>query len=533
MFELFNNRRDTIIALTFGLIFCYFNVLGYYLEHSLFVKFDIILFAILNAITFSMIVGEGYLRLRKYLIKYHLSLSLLETKITKKSKYKYFWYCVVCMNLAYIPVFLAYYPGLFAYDVMSQIPQAIGSYNLHHPLIHTLYLQFFYYIIGGKCGSNTVGIACASIVQMFIFTMMISYIHLFLYKIGMGIKIRWVLLALSCLLPYFSVLSISMTKDVFFTGFMGMLCVCLFYWEKCPSHYNAVKNVGIYIISLIGVILFRNNGIYTVVLSFGIGIIILVIKRKIFKYFWSTLIGMIFALIISSGLSLVLSAEKGSGNEALSLPYQQISYVYHVENANLSENELSEILELIPNVVNYNPYLSDQVKGNATGNQNIGKLFSCYVKLFQKYPMDYLQAFLQHNLGYFYIGDETHSTIYGKTAEGREGYLLTDTKGGFDVVHTSYFPVLEKLYEYLYTINNYQNLFVLKLLCSPSIYFWIIFLLFTYLLDMRQTGMLTFSLVGIFILTLLAGPCVLIRYAFPYIVCVPILLAVVLSEKNS
>lgn len=324
-----------------------------------------------------------------------------------------------------------------------------------------------------------------------------------------------------------------MTKDVFFTGFMGMLCVCLFYWEKQPSHYNALRNIILYIIAITGVILFRNNGIYAVVLSFGIGLGTLVIKKKNFKYLWSTLIGIIFALIISNALSLILSAEKGSGNEALSLPYQQMSYVYHVENEKLSENELSEILEIIPNVVNYNPYLSDQVKGNATGNQNMEMLFSCYIKLFQKYPIDYLQAFLQHNLGYFYIGDETHSTIYGKTIEGREGYLLTDTKGGFDVVHVSYFPALEKLYEYLYTTNEYQNLFVLKWLCSPATYFWMIFLLFVYLLDMKRTGILTFSLVGSFILTLFAGPGVLIRYAFPYIVCVPILLAAVLSEKNN
>lgn len=531
MFELFKNKRDTTIALAFGIPFCFINLLGKYLESHLTASFDNVLFVILNTIFFSPIVGEIYLRLRKYLISYPLS-SSFESEITLKQKYIYFLICVVCMNLAYIPVLLAYYPGLFAYDVAWQISQSTGGFYRHHPLIHTLYLQFFYYIVGEKCNNYTVGIACASAMQMFLFTMMVSYIHLFLYTIGVNVKIRRVLLALSSLLPYFSVLSISMTKDVFFTGFMGILCVCLFYWEKYPPHYNTVGNIGLYIISVIGVILFRNNGIFAVVMSFGIGTGILVIKRKNFKYLWSTLTGIILALIISEGLSFTLSAGKGSGNEALSLPYQQISYVYHAKKEELSNEELSEILEIIPTVENYNPHLSDPVKGSATGNQNLRKLFSCYIRLFQKYPLDYFQAFLQHNLGYFYIGDKTHAAIYGTTAESRQGYLLTDTKDGFGVIHVSRFSALEKLYEYLYTTNKYQELFILRLLCSPATYFWMILLLFTYVLDMGRRGIVTFTLIGFFILTLLAGPCVLIRYAFPYIVCIPILLTMILSDKN-
>ena len=89
MFELFKNKRDTTIALAFGIPFCFINLLGKYLESHLTASFDNVLFVILNTIFFSPIVGEIYLRLRKYLISYPLS-SSFESEITLKQKYIYF-----------------------------------------------------------------------------------------------------------------------------------------------------------------------------------------------------------------------------------------------------------------------------------------------------------------------------------------------------------------------------------------------------------------------------------------------------------
>ncbi len=83
------------------------------------------------------------------------------------SDIQYFCIVAVMIFLLWLPVFLAYYPGIFAYDVMDQIPQKAGSYNTHHPLIHTLYLQFFYYYVGKYIFNNyNIGIALASIVQI-------------------------------------------------------------------------------------------------------------------------------------------------------------------------------------------------------------------------------------------------------------------------------------------------------------------------------------------------------------------------------
>lgn len=133
---------------------------------------------------------------------------------------QYFTAVALFQFLSWIPVFLAYYPGLFAYDVMSQIPQKIGTYSTHHPLLHTLYLQFFYYIIGNRiCKSFNIGIACATLVQMAIFSAMLSFTHSYLRRIKIHYKIRLIYIAVTSFSPFFFDAGNFYVKGYFFFGF--------------------------------------------------------------------------------------------------------------------------------------------------------------------------------------------------------------------------------------------------------------------------------------------------------------------------
>lgn len=45
----------------------------------------------------------------------------------------------------WLPIFLAYYPSVFAYDAEGQLYQVIAKdYSTHHPLLHTLFLGAFF-----------------------------------------------------------------------------------------------------------------------------------------------------------------------------------------------------------------------------------------------------------------------------------------------------------------------------------------------------------------------------------------------------
>ena len=51
--------------------------------------------------------------------------------------------------LLWIPILLAYYPGIWAYDVFNQMPHISKEYSTfnyistHHPITHTLFLELF------------------------------------------------------------------------------------------------------------------------------------------------------------------------------------------------------------------------------------------------------------------------------------------------------------------------------------------------------------------------------------------------------
>ena len=78
------------------------------------------------------------------------------------------WLCsTVLILLGWIPVFLAYYPSVFAYDAEGQLYQVLAhDYSTHHPLLHTLFLGAFFRLGGSLPGSYPAGLAIHSFVQM-------------------------------------------------------------------------------------------------------------------------------------------------------------------------------------------------------------------------------------------------------------------------------------------------------------------------------------------------------------------------------
>lgn len=455
-----------------------------------------------------------------------------DQEINGKVKEIHYFLCVCVIHILFwIPVFLAYYPGLFAYDVASQIPQKIRGYSTHHPLAHTLYLQFFYYIVGEKFfKSYTKGIAVATLFQMILFSAMLSYMHTFLKRINLSRNIRYFLIAITGVLPVFSLLAISATKDIFFSGCVVLLITSLGYWYKTPQLFYKKRYV-VYIVSIIGTILFRNNGVYPIV-ALGIALTIYTIKnRDQYKLAVYTILGIVFGLIIMLSLQYGLHAAKGSINEALSLPYQQIACAYMEHQEEIDKNDQEIVNAILPEVNYYRGDLSDSIKTSAKGGEAPGALIKLYLKFMLKYPDSYLKAFSKLNAGYLCLTDTSFARIYG--TENRQGIFLTDTKDGFDVHHRSFFPTLEQVYEQLYTENKYVNVIGLKLLCSPAFYFWIVIFMVTLAIikkNIKLIPMITFIVV--LLLTILAGPCALIRYALPYIVCIPVLFVCVMEEKN-
>ncbi|MCQ2522939.1 MAG: DUF6020 family protein [Lachnospiraceae bacterium] len=474
----------------------------------------------LISIVAGLLLSECLLRL-KGLIK----VKKFEGFKDSESDALYFLFVGLIIFVLWIPVFLAFYPGFFAYDVMAQIAQVkTGEYSTHHPLLHTLGLGFFYETIGGKLLKDyTKGIALASIFQMLTFSFQLSYIHLFLKRAKTSKLMRGILIAFCGICPFFSMLAISMTKDTVFAGFLGMLLASVAYFEMDYDYSVKSKSVKIpFMLSFVGTALFRSNGRIAVwVLT-----VLLLIKYISQKKKHIVILGIISVLISEAlfcGIKLTLKASAPSQTEMLSIPLQQMAFVYELNYDTLSLEDKNTIEMLIPEVINYNRIISDPIKFTADYLDNKDIFWKTYLKLFAGHPRQYVEAFLENNLGFLCILDKTNATVYGTGYERRRGFLMAYTRDGYGVEAKSRLKPLEDLYLKLYCENDYQKNLLTFLPCSMGLYFWLIVLSVFLMIDKKAKRAASVLFILALGATTLLGPCAIIRYMLPYVVCLPVL----------
>lgn len=516
------DRKTWIEGFVFGYLFFAALLVGILLE-----DFSLTLSNMAAVLTAAVVGGMFMVILYPKIIKIFRKILFSDYKITcdKKDIRVYCTYMLLLI-LAWVPVLLAYYPGIFGYDVEPQIWQSMQkTYTTHHPLLHTVILYWFYEL-GGMLGDRAAGLVFYTIGQMLLLAAALSYLLLFLRRMGTSKKWRGFLLIFMAAVPFFPMLAISMTKDIAFSAFFIVFCTVMAYWCVDASLIKEKKYAILFVLAALGMCFFRNNGIY--VLMIGAVCLVLRFRQKFTKRLLAYHgIAILIFLILNPLLINGLNAEKGSINEMLSVPYQQIANVYYYEKDSLDEETTEKIRALIPKVDEYRPDISDPIKNSGTAAWNKKEFLKVYLKLLVRYPERYVEGFLRITQGYWYIDDITNAKIYGEDPEERQGYLLTDTKEGYDVYHTSYNQPLENLYEKLFSANEYRNYPILACVFSLAIYFWLIVLATIHSLANKAWHVsMPFAVTWGLILTILLGPCALVRYAFPYITVTPLLLTV-------
>lgn len=183
----------------------------------------------------------------------------------------WFWKRVLILFLAWMPVLLAYYPGLFAYDAHFQTNQILThEFSMGQPLAHTLLFAPFY-LLGGAVGSYNLGMLLYTLFQMTLFAMAITYILLFLHRLQCARTLQTGLLVFFSVMPVFSVLSISMTKDILFSAAFASLFVTLCYGAIDPALVQRKGYTTMYLFLAVSLSVLRNNGIYALIILLCVG----------------------------------------------------------------------------------------------------------------------------------------------------------------------------------------------------------------------------------------------------------------------
>ncbi len=440
--------------------------------------------------------------------------------------------------LCWLPVFFAYYPSVFAYDAEGQLYQVLsGDYSTHHPLVHTLFLGAFFRL-GIAAGSISTGMAVHSAVQMALmagaFGRALSFLH---RRRGSG----RVLFLFFALFPANSVLAVSTTKDVLFSALVLLYTLCL-YRAVCGrgmgmSGKEQAVCIGLGVLML----LFRNNAVYAFVVS--VPVVFWGMRkakpgeRK--AYLRMALVTLALYGVCAFSLKAATHAQNGSPREMLSVPLQQMARTRVKAEEKIAPEVRQELEKYISSewvFAAYNPHLADPVKSRAVIHDDPAGLVRTWIKLGLSYPAIYVDAFLDNSLGLWYLWDTSHAQVYGIGTESGFGYLSTDNRtmpAGFEVVEQSLLPGLRVFLERIVSDNAYGKIPVVRLLFTPALYWWLLFLyMVTAFYRKRYREALPAVFLSAYCLTLLLSPTVLVRYAYPLMVTVPVIWSCFAADTN-
>ena len=446
---------------------------------------------------------------------------------------------------AWFPVFLAYYPGLWNYDVVQVLQVMDGVYNTHHPLLHTLFVGSLYRF-GVLRDDPNLGLLLHSVIQCTLMAAIFAWARVTVTDRESRRTLGLLTLLFFAFYPVHPILALSTTKDVLFSG-LFLFCVILM--KRYLDQVRAGEKPGagqicLLFAALVLMILFRNNALYAVVLCACVCLVLSVKKHVRPAAALFLCLGLLTAVACSALLTRALNASSGNIREMLPVPCQQQARIYselslmEEEGVPLREEDREAMAQIAAFDIawEYSAFSADPPKNklNIQSREELLRFLKLSARLAAEYPLITADSFLYLTKGYWYLGDISHSEIYGKGFNTGTGYLITAMYTGYGVTRESRFSALEHILNELFNGNRYQQFPILSLLFSPALWVWLqIFCLFVFFSRKRYDyAALSFFTLSYF-LTVLLGPCVLVRYVYPLIVTAPVYLSTCIDAADA
>lgn len=458
--------------------------------------------------------------------------------------------------LCWLPGYLAYYPGICAYDVTIQTGQIIsGAYNDHHPIFHTLLIAGAMKLGQTVFSDVNTGIGLLILLQMSLLAAVLSGGIRMLYRWGVCRKWLVCLQAFCMLYPFHLYMSVSLSKDVFFSVFfvLQMFCACEMIRRRGakPDRFDVM-----FFLASVGMQLFRNNGRYAMLVLLVV-LAAAVVFGKRDRRFWAKMLGnCVLALCAGSfllaGVFRAVHAEQGDRREMLSMPIEQLArcMLFHGGVGELSQDDAT-MDEASKALINdflleegyraYRPEISDPVKNHTNTyvvRYRSREFAKTYLRLLGSYPGDFINAAYAVNAGYLYLGDVSHATVNQNGKDKGLGYIQTRWVTGElnprGIYQDSKWEWLRERMEKWADDNAYLKLWLLKYLFVPGTFLWLYLLLAGYLAVRRAYGgYVPLALVFGYYLTLFFGPVVQLRYLYPLMVALPFAVLYLTAGRGS
>lgn len=452
-----------------------------------------------------------------------------ECKISKR----YFFIVWFLIFVAYLPIFMWFWPGNFVYDASYQMEEVIeNEYITHHPLLHTIAMGTAYKF-GVSVGDASTGFQFYTLLQMLILSAAFAYCAYYLYKRGVPRAYRVCVVVWFALFPMHAMFSITATKDVMFAAFFlwFMIFVIRLLFDKEQFHWYTYGGL---VLSGVLCCLTRNNAVYAV--AAGTVIILLFVKRMLKQKLYAAglLAGIcILASLADAGLVAATNAKTVDRyRETYGMVLQCLARVAVYRGDDISETDYNEICMYMveEDMKKYNPYLADAVKFTANEElmkENFWNFMKLFVKMGLKFPDEYIEAWVTNMMGYWYPLDR------GQYASGAIEFYHRLIDAEYEIVKKEYWTWPKAIYEPLYFYNGYVKVPVLGYLHRPDCWVWFLtyFLFWSIYRKRKETG-LTAAIPFMYLATCYLGPVAVLRYIYCLVVIVPLIGYVVMRSTD-
>ncbi len=456
----------------------------------------------------------------------------LSVKKQRFSPIKTFFISWGCMMFFWLPCFIAFFPGIYAYDIPTQIEGiSCGTLTSDHPLLHTL-IVWWCLRIGAAIHSYTLGAAIYSFLQMSVLSASFAASIAYMNKKGVSPKWQLAVLAWFSLLPINPLFAINVTKDVLFAAFSVLFLIETAELISAPKRtVGSVRFWILYILTVSVMSLVRNTGLYPFLML--IPLIVVIISSHRFRVLILCFLCAISFLASNALLADTLEVKEGRFTEILSVPLQQVARCAY--DGALSEEELAEVERFIPREIwqQYSSRLADQIKNYVDRSyleNNFGDFIRLWLKLGPKHSGPYLKAFLGLNIGYWYPAME-----YPDARTWHE-YIETIIKPvTADIVIKRYdlWPQMREYYIAIAKETQFEAEPISALIYKPGIYLWATLILFAAsVINRNRTALCVTAFLLLSWVMQMFSPIALLRYVYPFMVCIPIALGALIQKTE-
>ena len=340
-------------------------------------------------------------------------IKMFENKANTKFDLKLFFIFLIIILICWTPYFLRYFPAIMTSDSYYVIHYANEKIlSDFHTFRTTWFFGIFFHL--GKLLFNNMNaaVALSTIVQMLLMASIFSYSIIYLRNKGINKFFCIICLLIYSLSPLHAHYSITLWRDIVFGGAFVLLFTTLY---EFVTTNKKIKNstIFLFIISILLILFFRNNGIYICILLLPFILFSKISYKKMISIVY--IIILTFYFIIKGPIFDYFNIEKSTTIEAFSIPLQQIARTISLDKK-IDEKDriyLSQIMNTNLIKERYASAISDPIK-NLTNNQKLsqskGKFITLWFKYLVKYPKVYFEAYFTQTLGYWYPNVEYWAT---------------------------------------------------------------------------------------------------------------------------